>query len=313
MRRAAVLAGVATVLAACSSIPHGAVALTCPARTPDPRGTTLPSAAVRALACLADQPPAKRRPGVPVPRDIAAVLARSVDAAPRASDAELRQCPRTGTGVHVVIRFATADGAVTDLVEAAPACGAGIAYVGRTGRRLTRALGEFVFDLTSPATDPSGIETVLSRPTAAPACTGRQLSASYGAGGVGTGNDFSRLVIRNASASRCELRGPVTVTGLDERGRSVTASVRAAMPAPIVLDRASTATVGLAAGYRDDPSAPNGLCRPHWVAPYSWRLEVAGRQLTVRNGRGDPEQRPGFNGLVTCRGAFTATARGPAG
>jgi hypothetical protein len=101
----------------------------------------------------------------------------------------------------------------------------------------------------------------------------------------------------------------VAVTGLDEHGRSVTATVRAAVPAPIVLGRASAASVDLVAEYRDDPTAADGLCRPHWIAPYSWRLEVAARQLTVRNGRGDPEQRPGMNGLMTCRGTFTATVR----
>jgi hypothetical protein len=49
----------------------------------------------------------------------------------------------------------------------------------------------------------------------------------------------------------------------------------------------------------------------HQVVPHSWRVEVAGRILTVRNGRTGTNPQPGRDGLVTCRGVFTATLRGP--
>ena len=323
MGRAAVLLVTVVLLAGCSSevqqthrppIHPAKAALACPAKTPLPAtGATLPSSPTGAVACLTDQPPNKRQPGIPVPRDVASVVARLVRAAPQASPTALKRCPRNGVGVHLVIRFGGADGSVTDLVERAPECGQGIAYLGATGYVVTRKLGEFLFALTSSTTDPSDIEDIVRAQRRYPACDGRRLTATYRAGGVGTGSDFGLVVLRDRSASWCELRGPVRVVGLDDRGRPVTPTVAATRRERVVLGPSShgvPAGIGLAAAYRDDASAPNGLCLAHQVVPHLWRVEVAGRVLTVRNGRGGKNPQPGRDGLVTCRGAFTAQLRG---
>lgn len=163
------------------------------------------------------------------------------------------------------------------------------------------------------------LSLVIAVAPTAPPCTAPQLALQYLPGGAGTGNDFGQLVLRNTSGGWCAL-GALRVTGRDARGQDVTPTV--AVPAGPLTDLSphaaaerpgsapvagqSVAIVQLIAGYRDDPTAPNGMCTPHWVIPATWRVTVGGGTLTVRNAQAKDGRPPGAAGLITCRGAFRA-------
>lgn len=152
-----------------------------------------------------------------------------------------------------------------------------------------------------------------------PFCRLNQLGIEYLPGGAGAGNDFGTIQLRDTSAIWCGL-GSARVTGWDANGQPVTVSSTAAGPPQILSPHAPATVPGqapaadelvadlqLAAAYRDDVSAPDGLCTSHWVVPKTWRVALTAGTLYVANAEGRVGGRPfGSDGLVTCRGAFRA-------
>ena len=151
-------------------------------------------------------------------------------------------------------------------------------------------------------------------------CRAGQLAVQYLAGAAGAGNDFGTILLRNVSASWCELDGPATITGLIS-GHPVTRTLRVPVSDSLELspratvamaehalpaDQLTAATV-LSAVYRDDPDG--SLCEPHWVIPTTWQVVVGAETLSVDNGRATAKATPpGAGGLITCRGQFGASA-----
>jgi hypothetical protein len=156
---------------------------------------------------------------------------------------------------------------------------------------------------------------------AVPACRTAQLALSYLGGGVGAGNDMATVLIRDTSARPCTLTGPVAVTGVNQAGRAVTATLRTGVRGVAVLTSGAgpvrwrvsgtltgtqpgelTGLVLLAAEYRDGPAGvDHGYCEPLWVIPAAWRIELPSGSLTVANASaGRSISKSG--GLVTCRG-----------
>jgi hypothetical protein len=162
------------------------------------------------------------------------------------------------------------------------------------------------------------IEVIAAVHRSAP-CRDGQLAVQYLPGGAATGNDFGTIVLRNVSASWCELDGRASVTGLTA-GRPVTSTVSIAGAAQLELSpRAAAAVPGralapdqlvaslsLSAAYRDDENG--SLCARHWEVPEAWRVVLRSGALAVANGRGTADARPqGSGGLITCRGRFAAS------
>ncbi len=144
---------------------------------------------------------------------------------------------------------------------------------------------------------------VLIAAHSAPACRPAQLALSYLGGGAGAGNDFGTVLIRDTSARRCTLVGPVLATGLSRSGRAVTRTVRMNVRGTAVLSPVAgpvrwlaagtmagtrpgelTGLVTLAAEYRDGPAnVDNGDCEPLWVIPATWRIALPDGTRTVAN------------------------------
>jgi hypothetical protein len=147
-----------------------------------------------------------------------------------------------------------------------------------------------------------------------PPCRAGQLAIQYLPGGAGAGNDFGTILLRDTSASWCELDGPAAVTGLIG-GHRVTSTLTvaadlelspravAAIPGQVLPADQLAASLSLTAEYRDDTDG--SLCGPYWVVPTSWRVVLDSVALTVANGRATAQARPpGAGGLITCRGRF---------
>lgn len=149
-----------------------------------------------------------------------------------------------------------------------------------------------------------------------PACRAGQLAIQYLPGGAGTGSDFGTILLRNISASWCQLDGSAAITGL-AAGRPVTKTVTVTVAGDLELSpRAAAAVPGqalpadqlaasllLSAEYRDDTDGR--MCTPHWIVPKVWRVVLDAITLTVANGRATANARPpGAGGLITCRGHF---------
>jgi hypothetical protein len=144
----------------------------------------------------------------------------------------------------------------------------------------------------------------------------------YGGGGA-TGNDFGTIRIRDIASSPCTLRGPIVVTGLDQRGRAVTHALSYPVARSLVLSRRArpvpvegvappwerVADLMMDASYRDDPASPDGLCRAHRVVPDSWKLSFGGGTKRARNASYDPRNPTNeFASLVTCYGEINTPA-----
>lgn len=159
---------------------------------------------------------------------------------------------------------------------------------------------------------------VIAAVHSSPRCQAGQLAIQYLTGGASTGNDFGTIVLRNTSASWCELDGPVTVTGLAPShpttnpvratvadGLELSPHAAAAVPGHALPTDQLAASVSLSAEYRDDKDG--SLCNPHWIIPTTWRVVLGSETLTVANGRATADARPlGAGGLITCRGQFGA-------
>ena len=154
-------------------------------------------------------------------------------------------------------------------------------------------------------------------------CAVDDVALDYYGGGGASGNDFGTIRIRDIASSPCVLRGPIVVTGLDQRGRAVTHALSYPVARDLVLSRRArrvpvesaapprerVADLMMDASYRDDPASPDGLCRAHRVVPDSWKLSFGGGTKRVRNASYDPRNPTNeFAALVTCHGEInTAT------
>lgn len=173
---------------------------------------------------------------------------------------------------------------------------------------------------TPPAGSPSpdGIDVVVAvRPE--PDCNVRQLALTYYSGGVGTGNDFANIGIRDVSDEPCRLPGPVLLTGISAGGTPVTRTlayptspdlVLTALAAPVPAGQTApaeeiVAELPLSADVRDDPIAPNGLCRLR-IVPAIWRVRFSNGTLTVANVSQGPLALP--RSLATCRGELNVAS-----
>lgn len=143
----------------------------------------------------------------------------------------------------------------------------------------------------------------------APSCRSGDLGLAYLEGGEGSGNDFGTIIVTDLADSACQLSGPITLVGVDAAGQTVTQSVTYPVAPGLILTPETapstagqssfsgdiTAALRIGAEYRDDPSAPDGLCTDHQVTPAAWVLTFGDGARTLPNNseRGS---------LETCRG-----------
>ena len=145
-------------------------------------------------------------------------------------------------------------------------------------------------------------------------CRAQHLSLTYYGGGAGAGNDFGAIQIRNVGGEPCQLLGPIQLIGLDRHGNPVTQALTYAVGSNLNLSpRAAahppgqpptgdvTASLSVAAYYRDDPSSPNGLCQQRRVIPALWRVRFRDGSRNVANASIDLGY-PAFSSLITCGG-----------
>jgi hypothetical protein len=152
-----------------------------------------------------------------------------------------------------------------------------------------------------------------------PACTIGELALNYYGGGVGMGNDFGTILIRDVGLRPCLLQGPIGVVGTDAAGKDVTHRLSYPVAARLVLSsRAPRVPIGkeprvgevvgeliLSAEYRDGPYPPSYLCVGHYVIPSFWHLSFPSGTVTVRNASRDPAY-PAYSSLFTCKGELNA-------
>lgn len=134
---------------------------------------------------------------------------------------------------------------------------------------------------------------------APPLCQARQLAIQFTAGGLGGGNVFGALFVRNVSSTACALQGKVGFQALDASGRRIAASgmsqaetlslvVLPPHTPPLAHGAQPTSgaylTFSVMGAYRDDPNPPNDLCpTANEVTPAQFALSVGGVSLQVAN------------------------------
>jgi hypothetical protein len=162
----------------------------------------------------------------------------------------------------------------------------------------------------------AGSAAIVGSTVAPPlSCTFGDLVADYYGGGLGGGNDFGVVRIRNVAAQPCVFTGSAEVAGVDKAGRVVTQTVTYTVRGTIVLTPHAEvvpdgqngpppgvveAVLILGANYRDDPTTPNGLCQ-NTVVPTAFRVSLAGGARTVANVNHSTPG-PNASAFITCRG-----------
>jgi hypothetical protein len=157
----------------------------------------------------------------------------------------------------------------------------------------------------------------------APDCRASQLAAQFGMGGVGTGNMFGTILLRNVSATACSMEGAQRFYGVDAQGRRVTvnhfnqlqslARVVLPPPTPVSLPGVSPTPgayleILIMGAYRDDwtTAGENGLCTAaSEVMPARFVVTIGAVTLRL------PNYSPvagwaGFHGVEGCHGAIGA-------
>ena len=171
----------------------------------------------------------------------------------------------------------------------------------------------------SPASVAASSASASQMPTSR-SCNVHDLTVDFRGGGLGTGNDFATLVVRDISPNPCRLVGKAVIVPIDIKGKPIHTyfPINAlAVPAGLTLSALSpsvptgqTATDGrvraalfLGGAERDDPRPPHGSCPAAVeITPASWRVQVVGGVLIVANhdpGRSD------VSSLSACRAAFS--------
>jgi hypothetical protein len=186
--------------------------------------------------------------------------------------------------------------------------------------------GTVIFQVLPPGARVDGLSRQIGVVVAVapePPCRASQLTVTYRGAQPGAGNDLGSMVVADRSHWPCRLTGPLHVVGVNGAGHPVTSNLTYPVAqqavlspgAPAIASQESLATslagwILLAAEYRDDPSAPNGLCTAHYVIPATWRITLPGGVLSVRNavprdripaGLGSRTWSPHL-AMVTCRG-----------
>ncbi len=146
-------------------------------------------------------------------------------------------------------------------------------------------------------------------------CTLHDLAIDFEGGGAGAGNNFGSGIVRNTSATPCEIAGSVVAVGVDAHGKVVTSSVSRELPRPTVLTTRTTPLVNgqaplgtnvlritLVAEYRDDPAAANGICEVHLVIPAQIRFTFDVGSFTAPNS--PPTEMPDHRAFATCYGTI---------
>ena len=130
---------------------------------------------------------------------------------------------------------------------------------------------------------------------AASRCPPAQLIARFQAGGLGAGNDFGNIEIRNVGPARCRIAGRVRFAAYFASGlRDVNAVTRRRTVVSAVLPvesqwrqrprRSGLLDVIISGEYRDDPNQPDGLCRPVDEGhPLNLVVRIGERGFTVTN------------------------------
>lgn len=171
------------------------------------------------------------------------------------------------------------------------------------------------------APTPSASTTLMSVPTDAPpitmGCRPNQLVGQFIAGGLGTGNQFAEILVRNVSPSACSLQGSVGFSGIDAHGERI-AGVRMNQPETLRSVTLPPATPAVPPGvapasdaylvmylmgaYRDDPNAPNGLCSvANEITPSQFVTSIGDVSIHVVN---DDRAGISFKSLEGCHGAI---------
>ena len=172
---------------------------------------------------------------------------------------------------------------------------------------------------TEPVTKPV-ISTATAPPTQPPAgppagiCTALDLGARFGGGGFGGGNDFGEIWIWNLSPRPCRLSGAVTFAAHYADGardddavanrsvRPVSLTLPSGMAAPRNgADPSAYLIARLMGPERDDPTQPNGSCRPQDErTPATFVLSLG--SVTVRVTNNDPSSSQNTS-VYGCHGA----------
>jgi len=168
----------------------------------------------------------------------------------------------------------------------------------------------------------ANVHASTTSPEAAAACVLPHLAFEFFGGGVGAGNEFATIVIRDISPQPCLLQGEVTVSGIDWTGRVVTQTVTYPTAPNVVLSAHAPEVpnmqplpagevVGellMSTDYRDDSTSPDALCHAnHVIVPASWQLTLLGGIRNVANLSHDPD--PQWPRLLTCRGEIDTTGK----
>jgi len=167
--------------------------------------------------------------------------------------------------------------------------------------------------------------SATSSPLGAAPCTPRDLRLSYRGGGLGTGNDFGEIVVRDVGVTPCALSGSVSVQALrTPNGPLITiygggTNLRgpSTFPAGLILTpnappdvgttplptNVTEAAISLQGGERDDPKTGAMCATSDEVTPGDWKVEMAGSTFVVAN-RQEPPGPDGPAGLFACRANF---------
>jgi hypothetical protein len=178
---------------------------------------------------------------------------------------------------------------------------------------------------TTPTPQPTA-----TRQPAAPDCLSNQLATQFILGGVGTGNMFATILVRNTSPTACSMEGTQDVYGVDTQGVRVTVA-QTNPPAPlarVVLPPRTPATspgasptpsaylmILLVGAYRDDftDASTNGLCTAtHEVTPARFVVTIDSVMLQVANyqtvsGWAGSHSIYGCHGAIGVGGAFLSS------
>jgi hypothetical protein len=153
---------------------------------------------------------------------------------------------------------------------------------------------------------------------------------SFRGGGLGTGNDFGSIVIRNIGAAPCRLDGSANVVALNGRQHPLQlfrspASVE--VPPGLVLSVNAPAWLGshlpaegvvmgvvdIMGGERDNPRSGQICAASDEVTPAYWQVTMLGHSWTVANkdpGAG-PTDQPQVPSSYACLGNFSVFGVSP--
>lgn len=189
-------------------------------------------------------------------------------------------------------------------------------------RTPTRRSATTIAPRSRPTVGP-GETTPPTRPTlSGRSCRPTDLALNYRSGGVGTGNDFGSIIVRNTGSTPCLLNGTATIVALDDQQRSIRlprALGPTAVPPALYLSAKTppwtghanlpsgeeVALVGLLAAERDNPRTGAPCAAADETVPGYWRVQIDDANVVVANY--DPDAQAdgvSFPSLEACLGGF---------